>query len=67
MSSPHREEWKGACSKEMDNLREHNAYNLVPLSSVPKGEKILGTKFVFKKKLDGRFKARLVVGGHRQE
>ena len=50
-----------------DNLRKHNVYNLVPLSSVPKGEKILGTKFVFKKKLDGRFKARLVVGGHRQE
>ena len=67
MSSPQREEWKGACSKEMDNLRKHNVYNLVPLSSVPKGEKILGTKFVFKKKLDGRFKARLVVGGHRQE
>ena len=66
MSSPQREEWKEACSKEMDNLRKH-VYNLVPLSSVPKGEKILGTKFVFKKKLDGRFKARLVVGGHRQE
>ncbi|CAB1105209.1 unnamed protein product [Ectocarpus sp. CCAP 1310/34] len=67
MSSPQREEWKGACSKEMDNLRKHNVYNLVPLSSVPKGEKILATKFVFKKNLDGRFKARLVVGGHRQE
>ena len=67
MSSPQREEWKEACSKEMDNLRKHNVYNLVPLSSVPKGEKILGTKFVFKKKLDGRFKARLVVGGHRQK
>ena len=49
MSSPQREEWKEACSKEMDNLRKHNVYNLVPLSSVPKGEKILGTKFVFKK------------------
>ncbi|CAB1115976.1 unnamed protein product [Ectocarpus sp. CCAP 1310/34] len=67
MSSRQREEWEGACSKEMDNLRKHNVCNLVPLSSVPKGEKILGTKFVFKKKLDGRFKARLVVGGHRQE
>ncbi|CAB1114304.1 unnamed protein product [Ectocarpus sp. CCAP 1310/34] len=51
----------------MDNLRKHNVDNLVPLNSVPKGEKVLGTKFVFNKKLDGRFKARLVVGGHRQE
>ncbi|CAB1105745.1 unnamed protein product [Ectocarpus sp. CCAP 1310/34] len=67
MSSPQPEEWKGACSKEMVNLRKHNVFNLVPLSSVPKGEKILATKFVFKTKLDGQFKARLVVGGHRQE
>ncbi|CAB1107333.1 unnamed protein product [Ectocarpus sp. CCAP 1310/34] len=67
MGSPQREEWKGACSKKMDNLRKHHVYSLVLLSSVPKGEKILATKFVFKKKLDGRFKARLVVGGHRQE
>ncbi|CAB1109667.1 unnamed protein product [Ectocarpus sp. CCAP 1310/34] len=51
MSSPQHEEWKGACSKEMDNLRKHNVYNLVPLSSVTKGEKILAPQFVFKKKL----------------
>ncbi|CAB1106136.1 unnamed protein product [Ectocarpus sp. CCAP 1310/34] len=36
MSSPQREEWQGACSNEMHNLRKHNVYNLVPLSSVPK-------------------------------
>ncbi|CAB1100993.1 unnamed protein product [Ectocarpus sp. CCAP 1310/34] len=51
----------------MDNLRKHSVYNLVPPSSVPKGEKILATKSGFNNKLDGRFKARLVVGGHRQE
>eukprot|EP00903_Cladosiphon_okamuranus_P021647 g19901.t1 len=51
----------------MKSLKKHNVYTLVPLSSVLKKDKILGTKFVFKKKLDGRFKARLVVGGHRQE
>ncbi|CAB1104327.1 unnamed protein product [Ectocarpus sp. CCAP 1310/34] len=67
MSSPQREEWKGACSKEMDHLRKHNVCNLVPLSSVTKGKKILATKFIFRKKLGGRFKARLVVGRHRQE
>lgn len=67
MASPQQEEWKGACGKEMDSLRKNNVYNRIPLSSVPKGEKILPTKFVFKKKLDGRFKARLVVGGHLQQ
>ena len=67
MASPQCQEWKGACGIEMDTLQKYNVYNLVPLSKVPKGDKILDTKFVFKKKLDGRFKARLVVGGHRQE
>ena len=67
MDSPQRKEWKAACGKEMDSLRKHNVYNRVPLSSIPKGEKILPTKFVFKQKVDGRFKARLVVGGHLQE
>ena len=56
MDSPQHEEWKGACGKEMDSLRKHNVYNRVPLRSVSKGEK-----------MDGRFKARLVVGGHLQE
>ena len=51
----------------MDSLQKHDVYTLIPLSSLPKGEKILNTKFVFKKKLDGRFKARLVVGEHRQQ
>ena len=67
MNSPQCEDWKGACGNEMDNLRKYDVYNVVPLHGVPKGEKILTTKYVFKKKLDGRFKARLVVGGHRQE
>lgn len=67
MESLQREEWKGACGNEMDSLRKHHVYTLVPLNSVPKGEKILNTKYAFKKKLDGRFKAHLVVGGHRQE
>eukprot|EP00903_Cladosiphon_okamuranus_P016817 g15509.t1 len=61
MNSPQHEELKGACANEMKSLKKHNVYTLVPLSSVPKTDKILGTKFVFKKKLDGRFKARLVV------
>eukprot|EP00752_Nemacystus_decipiens_P015554 g13877.t1 len=67
MTSPQHEEWKEACKTEMASLQKHEVYTVIPLNSVPKGEKILNTKFVFKKKLDGRFKARLVVGGHRQQ
>ena len=51
----------------MDSLKQHDIYKLVNISSVPKGEEIIGSRFVFKQKADGRFKARLVVHGHVQE
>ena len=51
----------------MDSLKQHDVYKVVNISSVPKGEKIIGSCFVFKQKADGRFKTRLVVQGHVQE
>ena len=56
-----------AIQKEMDGLKQHDVYKLVNVSSVPNGEKIIGSRFVFKQKADGRFKARLVVQGQVQE
>lgn len=47
--------------------RDGHSTEVQRLDQVPKGDKILDTKCVFKKKLDGRFKARLVVVGHRQK
>eukprot|EP00903_Cladosiphon_okamuranus_P010136 g9598.t1 len=49
MNSPQHEEWKGACTNEMKSLKKYDVYTLTPLSSVPKTDKILGTKFVFNK------------------
>ena len=51
----------------MYSLKQHHVYKLVNISSVPKGEKIIGSRFVFKQEADGRFKARLVVLRHAQE
>ena len=51
----------------MDSLKQHDVYKLVNISSVPKGEKIIGSRFVFKQKADGRFKVRLSVQGHVQK
>ena len=65
--SPQWGDWNNAIQKEMDSLRKHNVYKLVKMSSVPKEEKIIGSRFVFKQKVDGRFKARLVVQGYVQE
>ena len=65
--SPQWGDWNNAIQKETDSLRKHNVYKLVKMSSVPKEEKIIGSRFVFKQKVDGRFKARLVVQGYVQE
>ena len=65
--SPQWKDWQGAIQKGMESLKQHDVYKPVNISSVPKEEKVIGSRFVFKKKADGRFKARLVVQGHVQE
>ena len=45
--SPQWGDWNNAIQKEMDSLRKHNVYKLVKMSSVPKEEKIIGSRFVF--------------------
>ena len=67
VKSPQWIDWQGAIQMEMDSLKQHDVYELVNISSVPKGEKIIGSRFVFKQKADGRFMAILVVQVHVQE
>ena len=62
-------EWIGAMSSEMDSLHDNDVWDLVEL---PKGQKVVGSKWVFKLKrnADGsveRCKARLVAQGYSQE
>ena len=62
-------EWIGAMSSEMDSLHDNDVWDLVEL---PKGQKVVGSKWVFKLKRneDGsveRCKARLVAQGYSQE
>ena len=53
VKSPQWKDWQGAIQKEMDGLEQHGVYKLVIISSVPKGEKIIGSRFVFKQNADG--------------
>ena len=60
--------WRDAMKAEIDSLHHHNVWDLVEL---PKGCKIIGSKWVFKVKTNGdgspeRFKARLVAQGYTQ-
>ena len=67
VKSPQWKDWQGAIQKDVDSLKQHDVYKLVNISSVPNGEKIIVSRFVFEQQADGQFKARLVVQGHVQE
>lgn len=53
--------------KIIRSLDDHEAYDLVPLTSVPRKQKVIISRFVFKQKADDIPKARLVVQGHFQD
>lgn len=65
-SSPQAQFWEAAINKEMNSLKEHDVFDLVPITNIPKGEKAIGSRYVFKQKADNTFKARLVVQGFSQ-
>ncbi|KAF7372227.1 Copia protein [Mycena venus] len=70
-NSPFANEWREAYQVELDSIKLHGVYELVPRESVPTGRKIIRSRPVFKIKRgsDGeiqKFKARLVSMGYAQ-
>jgi hypothetical protein len=63
MEATDAEEWAEACQYEMDALSKNDTWELVDL---PHGRKAIKSKWVFKLKVDGRFRARLVAKGFTQ-
>jgi transposase InsO family protein len=63
MGAADAEEWTQACQYEMDALSKNDTWELVDL---PPGRKAIKSKWVFKLKADGRFRARLVAKGFTQ-
>jgi len=63
MRSPDSDEWSKACQYEIDALDKNGTWELVDL---PSGRKTVKSKWVFKLKADGRFRARLVAKGFTQ-
>ena len=65
---PDASKWLAAAQEEMNSLMEHETWSLTKL---PPGRKIVGSKWVFKVKLDengeaARYKCRLVAQGYTQ-
>ena len=51
---------------ELRSINEHRVADIIPAGAVPPNNNIIGTRWVYKVKADGRFKARLVVQGWSQ-
>ncbi len=63
MGSAEADEWTEACQYEIDALAKNDTWDLVDL---PPGRKPVKSKWVFKLKSDGRYRARLVAKGFTQ-
>ena len=63
MGSDLADDWQRACQYEIDALAKNGTWTLVDL---PTGRKAVKSKWVFKRKADGRFRARLVAKGFTQ-
>jgi len=55
--------WMCAMEEELESLKKSKTWDLVP---PPHGSRVIGCKWVFKVKDDGRYKARLVAKGFSQ-
>ena len=58
---PQTARWKTASDKEIASLEEHDVFSLVPITSIPAGHKVAGTRWKLKIKVDSIYKGRLVV------
>jgi hypothetical protein len=56
--------WQAAIDEELASYRTFGVWGNCEL---PTGKQVLPSKFVFDRKRDGRYKARLVAEGHRQQ
>ena len=65
-ATPEAAQWNAAAEREIASLKVRQVYKLVPRSAVPAGRKQISSKWVFKRKADGSFKARVVAQGWNQ-
>ena len=66
ISGEDKEGWKGGINKEFNDMFEKKVWERIKKAKVPEGKRLLGSKWVFKKKKNGVFRARLVAKGYNQ-
>ena len=61
-----RSKWLEGCHDEKLNFFKREVLEIIPISSVPKGRTLIGSKWVFKRKRNGAYRSRLVALGYSQ-
>ena len=61
-----RQNWRVAICKEYKDMIRRGVWDVIEKSSIPEGRRLIGSKWVFKEKRDGIFRARLVCPGYSQ-
>lgn len=64
MNSHEADHWREAVQQELASMSQNGTWNEVSL--IPSGTKIMTARWVFTRKHDGRYKARLVIRGFEQ-
>jgi len=57
-------DWEKAWESELNSLRKNGTWRI---ESIPEGRKVVGCRWLFQRKQDGRFKVRLVAKGFSQQ
>jgi copper chaperone CopZ len=64
--SHEQEKWQEAIKKEFGDMVKRGVWEKIKIESVPKDKKLIGSKWVFKKKKNGIYRTRLVALGYSQ-
>jgi transposase InsO family protein len=62
----HQEHWRAAIRKEFKDMHDKSVWKYTSTNAIPSDRKLLGSKWVFKLKKNGTYRARLVALGYSQ-
>jgi hypothetical protein len=61
-----RKMWRAAITKEFNDMKKRGVWRIISRTDVPTDRRLIGHKWVFKKKRNGVYRARLVALGYSQ-
>ena len=65
-TGPDAEHWKKAIEEEIQKWEQREVFKRVKISDVPKNKRLIGSRWVFERRKDGQFRARIVAQGFTQ-